>query len=148
MSDLAEMVKRYGDNPTLEERMQWAIEHPNAPVPVAFNGDSGVRLWVASEEYLSKVSDLKEEVKDYETSFDLQWKCTQRAIRMWQLAHPDEGLVWPDKANLMVWLMERQDALQSLLQDIVDETAHLNAYPADIEKRIVEALEENDASGS
>ena len=37
--------------------------------------------------------------------------------------------------------LEKVVKLRALLQDIVDETAHLAAYPPDIERRIIEALE-------
>jgi peptide subunit release factor 1 (eRF1) len=43
-------------------------------------------------------------------TFNLQWDADQRAIKRWQEAHPGNDLVWPDRANMVVWLMEQYDA--------------------------------------
>lgn len=50
---------------------------------------------------------LKEEVADYQSTFDLRNKADQRAIQQWQEAHPGKEAVWPDHADLVCWLMER-----------------------------------------
>lgn len=50
---------------------------------------------------------LYERIAELEASFDLRWKADQRAIKMWQAAHPGNDLVWPDHADLCVWLLER-----------------------------------------
>lgn len=39
--------------------------------------------------------------------FDLQWEADQRAIKLWQAAHPGSELVWPDRCNMVVWLMNQ-----------------------------------------
>ena len=44
---------------------------------------------------------------DLQSSADLRWKCDMRAIKAWQAAHPGNDLVWPDHADLCVWLMEQ-----------------------------------------
>lgn len=55
--------------------------------------------------------ELREEVAALTANFEINWNCTQRAIKMWQKAYPGNDHVWPDKAELMVWLMEQIDAL-------------------------------------
>lgn len=52
---------------------------------------------------------LAEKVKELEASFDLRWKADMRAIKMWQAAHPGKEMVWPDHADLCVWLLEQLD---------------------------------------
>jgi hypothetical protein len=47
------------------------------------------------------------EATEHKASFDLRWKADMRAIEMWQKAHPGNDLVWPDHADLVVWLLER-----------------------------------------
>jgi hypothetical protein len=42
---------------------------------------------------------------EYRATFDLRWKADMRAIKRWQAAHPGNELVWPDHADLVVWLM-------------------------------------------
>lgn len=44
---------------------------------------------------------------EHEHSFDLRWKADMRAIRRWQQAHPGNDHVWPDHADLCVWLMDQ-----------------------------------------
>lgn len=51
----------------------------------------------------------KEKIEELEAVFDLRWKASQRAIKRWQQAHPGNDLVWPDHADLCVWLMEELD---------------------------------------
>lgn len=42
---------------------------------------------------------------DLRATFDLRWKAEMRAIGRWQAAHPGKELVWPDHADLVVWLL-------------------------------------------
>lgn len=48
-----------------------------------------------------------ESAADLERSFDVRWKADMRAIKRWQAAHPGTDLVWPDHADLVVWLIEQ-----------------------------------------
>ena len=53
---------------------------------------------------------VREELADYERLFDLQWAADQRAIKLWQAEDPEgRKLRWPDRANLVVWLLEEAD---------------------------------------
>ena len=56
---------------------------------------------------LRKHKEVKKELKDLRDTFDLRWKADQRAIKMWQAAHPAKKNVWPDHADLVVWLLEQ-----------------------------------------
>jgi hypothetical protein len=40
-------------------------------------------------------------------TFDLRWDADMRAIKRWQAANPGNDLVWPDRADLVVWLLDR-----------------------------------------
>lgn len=46
--------------------------------------------------------------------FDLRWEADMRAIKRWQAANPGNDLVWPDRADLVVWLLDR-DAEREVL---------------------------------
>ena len=48
-----------------------------------------------------------------QTSADLRWKADMRAIKKWQKA-TGKTLVWPDHADLCIWLMEQLDTLGGL----------------------------------
>lgn len=51
---------------------------------------------------------------ELQRSFDLRWKADRRATEMWQRAHPGNDLVWPDHADMVVWLLEQLDAAEGL----------------------------------
>ena len=46
---------------------------------------------------------------EYEAALNLRWDADQRAIKRWQAAHPGNDLVWPDHADMVVWLLEQLD---------------------------------------
>lgn len=48
---------------------------------------------------------LKADNKEMGQSFDLRWAASRRATEMWQAANPGNDLVWPDHADLCVWLL-------------------------------------------
>lgn len=50
---------------------------------------------------------LRHENEEYERLFNINWDADQRAIKRWQEAHPGNDLVWPDRADMVVWLLEQ-----------------------------------------
>lgn len=50
----------------------------------------------------------KELLTQSSTTFALRWEADRRAIRQWQEA-TGRKLVWPDHADLCVWLLEQLD---------------------------------------
>ena len=50
---------------------------------------------------------IADDIEEHRYSFDLRWKADMRAIERWQGAHPGKELVWPDHADLVVWLLEQ-----------------------------------------
>lgn len=61
----------------------------------------------AVEDLQAKLDKAEEEKKEHEHSFDLHWKASMRAIKRWQEATPGNDLVWPDAADLQVWLLDK-----------------------------------------
>lgn len=55
----------------------------------------------------AQLKEVTEERDELEQLFDLQWKADQRAIKRWQKAHPGNERIWPDRADMVVWLMEQ-----------------------------------------
>jgi hypothetical protein len=47
---------------------------------------------------------LEDELKEYEQSFELYRAASLRGIKMWQEV-TGRDLVWPDQADLIVWLL-------------------------------------------
>lgn len=60
---------------------------------------------------------------EYEQSINLRWDADQRAIKLWQAAHPGNDLVWPDHADMVVWLLDENDRLRAVLQVIANSLA-------------------------
>ena len=48
-----------------------------------------------------------ERVADLQATFDMLWEAHQRAIRLWQTAHPGNDHAWPDVTDMVMWLMGR-----------------------------------------
>ncbi len=61
---------------------------------------------------LSELSFLRNELKEMEATFDLRWKAGMRAIKRWQKEHPNKVNIWPDHADLVVWLLEQDSLLR------------------------------------
>jgi hypothetical protein len=66
--------------------------------------------WLLCGKMADAIRALMAELADHERSFKIRWDANQRAIKRWQEAHPGNDLVWPDQADLCVWLMERLTA--------------------------------------
>lgn len=52
---------------------------------------------------------LREELEGMKRTFDLRWKADRRATRRWQEANPGNDLVWPDHADMVVFLLGELD---------------------------------------
>lgn len=59
---------------------------------------------------------LERDLAEMRATFDLRWKADMRAIKRWQDAHPGKELVWPDHADLVVWLLRLYDKAESHLE--------------------------------
>lgn len=56
-----------------------------------------------------RFKDIVEDRDEMQQLFDLQWEADMRAVKRWREAHPGNDLVLPDRANMVVWLMEQYD---------------------------------------
>lgn len=54
--------------------------------------------------------DLDEEIADHDIGFNLRWDADMRAIKRWQ-AETGRDLVWPDHADMVVWLLNKLDEI-------------------------------------
>lgn len=50
-----------------------------------------------------------QELGELRATFDIAWNADMRAIKRWQEAHPGNDDVWPDRADMVVWLMDQLD---------------------------------------
>ena len=62
-------------------------------------GDDPIGALIASHAGLAAQCDEMEQL------FDLQHKADRRAVVRWRAANPGKDMVFPDRADLVVWLM-------------------------------------------
>lgn len=67
---------------------------------------------------------LEAKIQELQRSLDLQWQASQRAIKLWQ-QETGKDMVWPDKADLCVWLMQQNEQLR---QHMAEAKAKIDAY--------------------
>lgn len=58
---------------------------------------------------------LREKLAEYDDLFDVCWEADQRAVKRWQAA-TGEKLIWPDRADLIIFLMQYIDQLEGALE--------------------------------
>ena len=63
---------------------------------------------VETGEPVADMAELTARIAELEQAFDLRWNADQRAIKRWQEANPGNDLVWPDHADLCVWLLNER----------------------------------------
>src|SRR5690348_5000879 len=66
-------------------------------------------------------NDAFDKLADLQRTFDLRWDADMRAIKRWQAAHPGSDLVWPDHADMVVWLLERDAIWAADLREAEDD---------------------------
>ncbi len=58
-----------------------------------------------------------ERLAELEALFDLRWAADMRAIKRWQAAGTGRELTHPDHADLVVWLLEQLDVVETHMAD-------------------------------
>lgn len=87
-----------------------------------------------------RADDAEAEVPGWVKSFEVYHDAEMRARKLWQEAH-NEPTVWPDKARMTIWLLERAQAaeaqrgrLAELLRECVPSVLVHRSKGADIAK--------------
>jgi hypothetical protein len=57
----------------------------------------------------SEIKRLGLELGEMEMTFDLRYAADMRAINRWENEHPGTSRMWPDHADLVIWLMEKYE---------------------------------------
>ena len=101
-----------------------------------------------AREPLDECIEAADRIEELEQLFDLRWAADMRAIKAWQIAHPDQPRTWPDHADLGVWCLSRIEKLEATLQMVVDwdNTLEFEDSPAwgDVMEVVQKALEGKD----
>ena len=75
------------------------------------------RLESAIAAALAAKERAEDALAEHKHSFDLRWQADQRARALWRKDRPDRDMIWPDHADLCVWLLEQRDALAAKLAE-------------------------------
>jgi len=81
--------------------------------------------------YAQEREDLLDRVAELESLFDIRWKADQRAIKRWQDATGKHD-TWPDRADMVVWLLEERDRLLAALDPDETKAAYIGEVKDDI----------------
>ncbi len=83
-------------------------ERLNADTPI--KGETQHQLWLG----VTAILDHMEE-DEHEALFNLIHAADMRAITMWREGHPERQLVQPDRARMVLWLLERMDRMHEFI---------------------------------
>lgn len=79
--------------------------------------------------YDQQLADAEAELKRLRASFELRHRADMRAIKRWQKA-TGRTKIWPDHADLLVWLMEKNRRLEDALKTICElDASTVDAAP-------------------
>lgn len=70
------------------------------------------------DELRAEIEKLKKQLADEAASFELRWQADMRAIKRWQKA-TGKTKVWPDHADLCLYLMEELERAEELRDKIL-----------------------------
>ena len=62
-----------------------------------------------------KLTEARDEVREYSDLFNKQHERTTKADRLWRAAHPGKELTLPDLGDLIDWLIKRGDYVNDVL---------------------------------
>ena len=88
--------------------------HPATPVGRVFRV---ARLLVERELESIRADKAEAKLAEMQAEFDLRWKADMRAIEQWKEAHLVSS-VWPDHADMVVWLLARADKAEAGLAEL------------------------------
>lgn len=85
---------------------------------IVSNPGDGVRPHAWQKRVNDLIRALRDERNELQQIFDTRWAADMRAIEQWQKAHPGNDLVWPDHADLVVWLLGQIEAAHKALKPL------------------------------
>jgi len=59
------------------------------------------------------IASLRRELKEVNHTLDLIRECDMRAIKRWQKEKYGRDMIWPDRTDMIFWLMKRVEAIQT-----------------------------------
>lgn len=125
-----------------DEATQAHVDACNASLVAEAEGRAAFKRLTEYNDALAAERDtLKADLADLQRTFDLRWDADQRAIKRWQAAHPTlQEVVWPDRADMVVWLLEEYDKLDVELSSESIDADYWLAAKLDVEHRALAAV--------
>ena len=80
------------------------------PSTVDYEAARAERLEAECERLRAAEAASRSVAERLQSTFNLRWDADMRAIKRWQAAHPGNDLTWPDRADMVVWLLDQSDA--------------------------------------
>lgn len=119
-------------------RLEFAMAAKGGCDPMKVNIGDMSRMLSAIDRLTAERDEAIAESAEQSASFDLRWKADMRAIKAWQEANPGNELVWPDHADLCVWLLGERDAAQAAIDgvDLCDVDQRDNATPDELRVKL------------
>lgn len=85
---------------------------------------------------VEKLEDIADELESLNASSSLRWNADMRAINRWRKEKPRaRALLWPDHADLCVWLLNQLEASHAMIETLAYSIINPDALRVkDIEK--------------
>lgn len=90
------------------------VNYGEYAVVIDKNGDHIPGLSNVPAPIATALVDAVNDRDELQATFDLRWDADRRATKRWQAA-TGRDTIWPDHADLCVWLLEQHDALRAAL---------------------------------
>jgi hypothetical protein len=78
------------------------------------------RDWLALRLPAIEAAAIARDREEDDRGLALRWDADMRAIKRWQAAHPERGEVWPDHADMVVWLLDEWLAMRVAIEEHVE----------------------------
>lgn len=126
--EVGNFVRSVGDNDIAEILHDWRL---NPTEPHAEREADAAFVAVARTDWPALIAAHREacdEIDERQASFDLRWKADMRAIKAWQTAHPGKERMWPDHADLCVWLMDEIERMRESEGELLSLASDAGIY--------------------
>lgn len=81
-----------------------------------------------SQALRDRVAVLERERDELQEVFDSRWNADMRAIKRWQEANPGNDLVWPDHADLVLWLEAELATSRAALRPFAEFAPYVDMF--------------------
>ena len=70
------------------------------------------------------ITELNERYRTLQQLCEAMQEADHKAIKMWQAAHPGNDSLWPDRTDVVQWLLEKNEDLQAQLNHALEDVCN------------------------